>query len=294
MLTPHATKKIKKAVIPVAGLGTRFLPATKAQPKEMLTLVDKPIIQYIVEEAVLSGIEEIIFVTSANKRAIEDHFDRNFELEYRLRQKGKKVELAEMLQISDMAKFIYVRQKTPKGLGHAVLTAQELIGDEPFAVILGDDVIDARVPAIKQLMQVYEKYGDIVLGVTKVNKTHTHKYGIIDPLKIDEKVLEVKKLIEKPSASKAPSNLAVTGRYILTPEIFDFLAQQKAGTGDEIQLTDAITRYIKARVGYACVYDGQYYDCGNKLEFIKATLHFGLKRSDFKKELKRYLRQLVN
>ncbi len=287
-------KKIRKAVIPVAGLGTRFLPATKVQPKEMLTVVDKPIIQYIVEEAVQSGIEEIIFVTSANKRAIEDHFDRNFELEYRLRQKGKKTELAEMLKISDMAKFIYVRQKTPKGLGHAVLTARELIGDEPFVVIAGDDIIDSRVPAIKQLMRVYEKYEDIVLGVTKVNKKETYKYGIIDSLKIDERTAEIKKLIEKPTPSKAPSNLAVTGRYILTPEIFDFLAKQKPGAGGEIQLTDAIARYIKERVGYACLYEGDYYDCGNKLEFMKAIINFGLKRSAFKKELKKYLRQIVN
>lgn len=287
-------KKIRKAVIPVAGFGTRFLPATKAQPKEMLTVVDKPIIQYIVEEAVQSGIEEIIFVTSANKRAIEDHFDRNFELEYRLRQKGKKTELAEMLKISDMAKFIYVRQKTPKGLGHAVLTARELIGDEPFVVIAGDDIIDSKVPATKQLMRVYEKYEDIVLGVTKVNKKETYKYGIIDPLRIDEHTVEIKKLIEKPAPSKAPSNLAVTGRYILTPKIFDFLAKQKAGAGGEIQLTDAIARYIKERAGYACLYEGDYYDCGNKLEFMKAIINFGLKRSAFKKELKKYLRQIVN
>lgn len=287
-------QKIRKAVIPVAGFGTRFLPATKAQPKEMLTVVDKPIIQYIVEEAVQSGIEEIIFVTSANKRAIEDHFDRNFELEYRLRQKGKKTELAEMLKISDMAKFIYVRQKTPKGLGHAVLTARELIGDEPFVVIAGDDIIDSKVPAVKQLMRVYEKYEDIVLGVTKVNKKETYKYGIIDPLRIDEHTAEIKKLIEKPAPSKAPSNLAVTGRYILTPEIFDFLAKQKAGAGNEIQLTDAIARYIKERAGYACLYEGDYYDCGNKLEFMKAIIHFGLKRSAFKRELKKYLRQIVN
>ncbi|MFA6253231.1 MAG: UTP--glucose-1-phosphate uridylyltransferase GalU [Patescibacteria group bacterium] len=294
MMISNGVKKIRKAVIPVAGFGTRFLPATKAQPKEMLTVVDKPIIQYIVEEAVQSGIEEIIFVTSANKRAIEDHFDRNFELEYRLRQKGKKTELAEMLKISDMAKFIYVRQKTPKGLGHAVLTARELIGDEPFVVIAGDDIIDSKVPAIKQLMRVYERYEDIVLGVTKVDKKETYKYGIIDPIKIDERTVEIRRLVEKPASNKAPSNLAVTGRYILTPEIFDFLAKQKPGAGGEIQLTDAIARYIKERAGYACLYEGDYYDCGNKLEFMKAIINFGLKRSAFKKELKKYLRQIVN
>jgi UTP--glucose-1-phosphate uridylyltransferase len=294
MVTTKGLIKIRKAVIPVAGLGTRFLPATKAQPKEMLTVVDKPIIQYIVEEAVRSGIEEIIFVTSANKRAIEDHFDRNFELEYRLRQKGKNVELADMLKISDMAKFIYVRQKTPRGLGHAVLTAREVVGNEPFVVMSGDDIIDSKVPAIKQLMKVYEKYGDIVLGVTKVNKNETYKYGIIDPLKIDERTVEIKQLIEKPKAEKAPSNLAVTGRYILTPEIFDYLSKQKAGASGEIQLTDAIARYIKDHTGYACLYEGDYYDCGNKLEFMKAIINFGLKRPDFKKDLKKYLRQLVN
>lgn len=283
---------VRKAIIPVAGLGTRFLPATKAQPKEMLTLVDKPVIQYIVEEAVAAGIEEIIFITSSNKRAIEDHFDRNFELEYRLRQKHKKETLKDLLYISDMAQFIYVRQKTPKGLGHAIATARPLIGDEPFAVLLGDDVIDARVPAIKQLMQVYNRYKDIVVGVTRVPKKETDKYGIIDPIFLDEHTTEVKRLIEKPKPEKAPSNLAVTGRYILTPEIFDFLAKQKAGAGGEIQLTDAIAHYIKKRAGYACIYKGDWYDCGKKLEFIKAIINFGLKRSEFRQPLKKYLRDI--
>lgn len=285
-------KKVRKVVIPVAGLGTRFLPATKAQPKEMLPLVDKPIIQYIVEEAVESGIEEIIFVTSSTKRAIEDHFDRNFELEYRLRQKNKKAQLSEIYRISDMAKFIYTRQKTPKGLGHAILTARELIGNEPFAVMLGDDVIDAKIPALKQLLNVYYKYQDIVVGVTKVDKKDTDKYGVIDPISITQNIFEIKKFIEKPKPVKAPSNLAVTGRYILTPEIFDYLDKQKKGAGGEIQLTDAIARYIKKRAGYACLYKGNYYDCGNKLEFVKAIVNFTLKRKEFRGQLKKYLKNL--
>tara|TARA_B100001964_G_scaffold242859_1_gene318974 strand:- start:1083 stop:1940 length:858 start_codon:yes stop_codon:yes gene_type:complete len=284
--------KVRKAIIPVAGLGTRFLPATKAQPKEMLSLIDKPIIQYIVEEAVASGIEEIIFVTSSTKRAIEDHFDRNFELEYRLKQKKKQKELKEILDISDMAKFIYVRQKAPLGLGHAIYVAKEIIGDEPFAIFSGDDIIDSKIPAMKQLMKVYNKYKDIVVGVTRVDKKETAKYGIIDPLIIDKKIVEIKKIVEKPEFQKAPSNLAVTGRYILTPEIFNILARGKKGAGGEIQLTDALAEHIKKRAGYACIYDGQYYDCGNKLEFIKAIINFGLKRPEFKKPLKKYLKNL--
>ena len=284
--------KVRKAIIPVAGLGTRFLPATKAQPKEMLSLIDKPIIQYIVEEAVASGIEEIIFVTSSSKRAIEDHFDRNFELEYRLKAKKKKKEKKEILDISDMAKFVYVRQKTPLGLGHAIYVAKDIIGDEPFAIFSGDDIIDSKVPAMKQLMKVYDKYKDIVVGVTEINKKETHKYGIVDPLMIDKKTAEIKKIVEKPDIKKAPSNLAVTGRYILTPEVFDILAKVKKGAGGEIQLTDALAEYIKKRAGYACKYNGIYYDCGNKLEFIKAIINFGLKREEFKKPLKKFLKNI--
>lgn len=285
-------QKVRKAVIPVAGLGTRFLPATKAQPKEMLTLVDKPIIQYLVEEAVASGIEEIIFVTSSSKRAIEDHFDTNFELEYRLRQKGKKKELEQLLHISEIAKFVYIRQKSPKGLGHAVLIAKDLIGDEPFAVVLGDDVIDAKTPAIRQLIRVYEKYNDLVVGVTKVPRREVTKYGIIDPIMLDKFTAEIRGIVEKPRPNKAPSCLAVTGRYILTPEIFKYLARTKAGASGEIQLTDALARYIKDRVGYACLYEGDYYDCGDKLEFIKAIIKLGLQRPEFKNKLKAYLRKI--
>ena len=285
-------KKVKKAVIPVAGLGTRFLPATKAQPKEMLSIVDKPIIQYIVEEAVAAGIEEIIFVTSSTKRAIEDHFDRNFELEYRLRQKNKKDDLTDILRISDMARFVYVRQKTPLGLGHAVYVAKNLIGDEPFAVLLGDDVIDSKTPAIKQLIDVYNKYNDIVVGVTKVPKKETYKYGIVDPISINGTTSEIKRIVEKPAPGKAPSNLAVTGRYILTPDILDILAKGKKGAGGEIQLTDALAQHVKKKAGYACNYTGTYYDCGNKLEFIKAIVNYGLKRKGFKTQLKRYLKKV--
>jgi len=284
--------KVRKAIIPVAGLGTRFLPATKAQPKEMLPLVDKPIIQYIVEEAVASGIEEIIFITSQNKRAIEDHFDRNFELEYRLRQKKKKKILQELLRITDMAKFIYVRQKTPKGSGHAVLSARDLIGDEPFALFFGDDIIDSKVPAMKQLTDVYKKYQDIVIGVTKVNKRQTDRYGIIDPLPISKNIVEIKKIIEKPKPSKAPSNLAVTGRYILTPSIFKILETTKPGVGGEINVTDAIAKHIKNQASYACIYQGDYYDCGSKLGFVKAVINFALKHPEFKTQLKHYLKKL--
>lgn len=285
-------KKVRKAVIPVAGMGTRFLPATKAQPKEMLTLVDKPLIQYIVEEAVNSGIEEIIFITSTNKRAIEDHFDRNFELEYRLRQKGKKEELHELMRISEMAKFIYVRQATPRGLGHAVLMARELIGDEPFAVLLGDDIVDSRVPCIKQLIKVYERYEDMVVGVTKVERKDTNKYGIIDPKSVVGNVAEVKRLIEKPKPAKAPSLLAGIGRYVLTPEIFEILSRGKIGSGGEIQLADAIDEHAKKRSVYGCVFDGKYYDCGNKLTFVKATVDFTLKRKEFSAALKRHLKKI--
>lgn len=286
-------KKIRKAVIPVAGLGTRFLPATKAQPKEMLTLVDKPLIQYIVEEAVASGIEEIIFVTSATKRAIEDHFDRAFELEYRLRQKGKKKELAELLHISDMAKFIYVRQKTPRGLGHAIYTAAPLVDDGPFAVLLGDDIIDARRPALKQLMEVYYRYSaDVVVGCTTVAKKDVSHYGIVDPLEGRGRVVRIKRIIEKPPVGLAPSRLAVTGRYILTPGILPILARGKRGSGGEIQLTDALAEYIKNKVGYACAYEGDYYDCGNKLGFVKAIINFSLKRKEFKGQLRNYLKKI--
>jgi len=220
-------QKITKAVIPVAGFGTRFLPATKAQPKEMLPIVDKPIIQYIVEEAVAAGIEQIIFITSQTKRAIEDHFDRSFELEYRLRKKGKKKILGKMLDITDLAQFVYVRQRSPKGDGDAILQAREIVGDEPCAIFFGDDLIDSKVPAIKQLMEVYKKYGDPVVCTQEVPRETLNRYGVIGGTKIDKNTVQINEFVEKPEPSKAPSNLASFGRYIITPEIFDILAKLK-------------------------------------------------------------------
>ncbi|MFW0838137.1 MAG: UTP--glucose-1-phosphate uridylyltransferase GalU [Candidatus Komeilibacteria bacterium] len=287
-------KKITKAIIPVAGLGTRFLPATKAQPKEMLTLVDKPLIQYIVEEAVAAGIEQIIFVTSQTKRAIEDHFDRNFELEYRLRQKNKKDALKDITKISDLAEFIYIRQKTPRGLGHAIHCASPLINDEPFAVFLGDDIIAAPQPAIAQLIETYNKYEDVVLGAVEVAKDKVSRYGIIAGTKIDNNVTEVTNLIEKPTVKEAPSNLAIIGRYILRPEIMTILQDTKPGKGNEIQLTDALQTLNKSRAMYARKITGQYFDCGSKLGFLQATVHYGLEHSNHKKDFFQYLKTIIN
>ncbi|MCR4280495.1 MAG: UTP--glucose-1-phosphate uridylyltransferase GalU [Candidatus Komeilibacteria bacterium] len=281
--------KVRKAVIPVAGLGTRFLPATKAQPKEMLTLVDKPIIQYIVEEAVAAGIEEIIFVTSANKRAIEDHFDRTFELEYRLKQKDKKKELANISRISDLATFVYIRQKTPLGLGHAIATAAPLIGDEPFAVLLGDDIIDSQVPALKQLLHVYDKYEDVVLGAIKVDRENISRYGVLSTKRLENNTHQVFELVEKPSPTEAPSDLAIIGRYIMTPAIMEILKTTAPGINGEIQLTDALVALQKSKPIYAQEIDGQYFDCGDKLDFLRATVNYGLKHEDLHKGLKKYL-----
>lgn len=287
------SRTIRKAVIPVAGLGTRFLPATKAQPKEMLTLVDKPIIQYIVEEAVASGISDIILVTGQSKRAIEDHFDRNFELEYRLRQQGKHKTLTEMQAISNLANFIYVRQKRPAGLGDAIRVTRHLIGEEPFAVLLGDDIIDAKVPALRQMMRVYERYRDPVIGVTEVAAREVDRYGIIEPRIVEERVYEVRRIVEKPDARRAPSRLAVTGRYILTPEIFGLLKEIKPGRGGEIQLTDALRALLAKRNLLAYQYQGEWFDCGDKLSFLKATVHFALKHNDLAKPFKQFLRRTL-
>ncbi|HLD00002.1 MAG TPA: UTP--glucose-1-phosphate uridylyltransferase GalU [Patescibacteria group bacterium] len=283
--------KIRKAIIPVAGFGTRFLPATKAQPKEMLTMVDKPVIQYIVEEAVASGIRDIILITGQNKRAIEDHFDRNFELEYRLRQQKKDGALKEVQKISDMANFIYIRQKTPLGDGHAILAAKELIqDDEPVAILYGDDVVDARVPVLKQLIDVYEKYQDPVIGVMKVQRKNVSKYGVVDAAKLDKHVWQVNSLVEKPKPEEAPSNLAVAGRYVITPEIFWHLERVKKGKGGEIRLIDGFRSFIKKRSVYACEFEGQRFDCGDKLEFLKATVHYGLKHHEFNSDFAKYLK----
>ncbi|CDR22729.1 UTP--glucose-1-phosphate uridylyltransferase GalU [Staphylococcus argenteus] len=285
-------KKIKKAIIPAAGLGTRFLPATKAMPKEMLPILDKPTIQYIVEEAARAGIEDIIIVTGRHKRAIEDHFDSQKELEMVLKEKGKS-ELLEKVQYStELANIFYVRQKEQKGLGHAISSARQFIGNEPFAVLLGDDIVESEVPAVKQLIDVYEETGHSVIGVQEVPEADTHRYGIIDPLTKNGRQYEVKKFVEKPVQGTAPSNLAIMGRYVLTPEIFDYLKTQKEGAGNEIQLTDAIERMNNDNQVYAYDFEGERYDVGEKLGFVKTTIEFALKDNSMKEELTRFIKEL--
>ncbi|WP_461241437.1 UTP--glucose-1-phosphate uridylyltransferase GalU [Staphylococcus aureus] len=285
-------KKIKKAIIPAAGLGTRFLPATKAIPKEMLPILDKPTIQYIVEEAARAGIEDIIIVTGRHKRAIEDHFDSQKELEMVLKEKGKS-ELLEKVQYStELANIFYVRQKEQKGLGHAISSARQFIGNEPFAVLLGDDIVESEVPAVKQLIDVYEETGHSVIGVQEVPEADTHRYGIIDPLTKNGRQYEVKKFVEKPAQGTAPSNLAIMGRYVLTPEIFDYLKTQKEGAGNEIQLTDAIERMNNDNQVYAYDFEGERYDVGEKLGFVKTTIEYALKDDSMREELTRFIKEL--
>ncbi len=283
--------KIKKAVIPVAGLGTRFLPATKAQPKEMLPLVDKPVIQYIVEEAVAAGIEQIIFVTGRHKRAIEDHFDRNLELERNLEEKGKRELLETVRKISDLADFIYIRQKEPLGLGHAILTAEPAVGDEPFAVLLGDDVMVSETPAIGQLLEVYNRFKCSVIGLQKVPEEDVGKYGIVGGREVDRNVLKLDELIEKPSVEEAPSNLAIAGRYVLTPGIFDALRETPRGRGGEIQLTDALQILNSREVIYGRILEAARYDTGNKLGFLQATVDFALMRKDLREPFLEFLKK---
>lgn len=285
-------KKIKKAIIPAAGLGTRFLPATKAMPKEMLPILDKPTIQYIVEEAARAGIEDIIIVTGRHKRAIEDHFDSQKELEMVLKEKGKS-ELLEKVQYStELANIFYVRQKEQKGLGHAISSARQFIGNEPFAVLLGDDIVESEVPAVKQLIDVYEETGHSVIGVQEVPEADTHRYGIIDPLTKNGRQYEVKMFVEKPAQGTAPSNLAIMGRYVLTPEIFDYLKTQKEGAGNEIQLTDAIERMNNDNQVYAYDFEGERYDVGEKLGFVKTTIEYALKDDSMREELTRFIKAL--
>lgn len=285
-------KKIKKAIIPAAGLGTRFLPATKAMPKEMLPILDKPTIQYIVEEAARAGIEDIIIVTGRHKRAIEDHFDSQKELEMVLKEKGKS-ELLEKVQYStELANIFYVRQKEQKGLGHAISSARQFIGNEPFAVLLGDDIVESEVPAVKQLIDVYEETGHSVIGVQEVPEADTHRYGIIDPLTKNGRQYEVKKFVEKPAQGTAPSNLAIMGRYVLTPEIFDYLKTQKEGAGNEIQLTDAIERMNNDNQVYAYDFEGERYDVGEKLGFVKTTIEYAFKDDSMREELTRFIKEL--
>jgi len=284
--------KIRKAIIPVAGLGTRFLPATKAQPKEMLTLIDKPVIQYIVEEAVASGIEEITFVTSLGKRAIEDHFDRNFELEYRLRKKGKKKELGEILDISDMATFTYVRQRSPKGDGDAILSARHIIGDEPCLIMYGDDIMDSKKTSVTQLVEVYDRYQDPVIGLFRVPKKDISGYGVARVKAAEGQAVEVTGFVEKPTISEAPSNLAAAGRYIITPEIFDMLERAKPSKDGEIRLADAFIEFLRFRSMYGCIIEATRYDCGTKLGLLEAQVAFGLRHPAIGKDFKKYLQSI--
>lgn len=282
--------EVRKAVIPAAGLGTRFLPATKASPKEMLPLVDKPLIQYVVEEAVASGIEDIIVVTGRGKRAIEDHFDRSFELEENLKGNGKAQVLSQIRHISNLANFCYVRQPEALGLGHAVLCAQHLIGNEPFAVMLGDEIIDAPVPGLAQLVHIYKKRHGAVLGIREVPRHEVNRYGIIQPKSLSSGLYKVEDLVEKPAPTAAPSNLAVIGRYVLPPEIFPILRKTKAGKNGEIQLTDALKELARHSPMYAMEVKGNRYDAGDKLGFLIATVEFALKNPSFGEDFADYLR----
>lgn len=284
---------IKKAVIPAAGLGTRFLPATKSQPKEMLPIVDKPVIQYIIEEAIASGIEEILIITGRNKKSIEDHFDKSIELELELKQKGKLDLLETVRNISDMANIHYIRQKEPKGLGDAIYCARSFIGNEPFAVLLGDDIVDAQIPCLKQIIDIYDKYKTNILGVQQVPMNQVNKYGILDCEQIDNRFYKIKDMVEKPNIDKAPSDIAILGRYIITPSIFEILKNQKPGKNSEIQLTDALRVLVQKESMYAYEFEGQRYDIGDKMGFLKATLDFALKRNELKSELLDYITKTI-
>jgi len=284
--------RIRKAVVTAAGWGTRFLPATKAQPKEMLPLVDKPMIQYVVEEAVASGIKQIIIVTALGKRAIEDHFDRSLELEHALNRKGDGDLLRKVRQISELADICYIRQKEQLGLGHAILVTRDLIGNEPFAIFLPDDIIEAKVPAMKQMLEIYNRYSSSVIAVEKVAHQDTSSYGIIAPKQVEERVYQVLTLVEKPKPEEAPSNLGIVGRYILTPEIFGMLEKTTPGAGGEIQLTDGLRLLLEKQKIYAYQFEGIRYDTGTPLGFLKASVEFALNRPDIGPKFREYLRQL--
>nr|WP_295974876.1 UTP--glucose-1-phosphate uridylyltransferase GalU [uncultured Bacillus sp.] len=286
-------KKVRKAIIPAAGLGTRFLPITKAMPKEMLPIVDKPTIQYIVEEAVASGIEDIIIVTGKGKRAIEDHFDNAPELEHNLREKGKFDLLEKVQYSSELANIHYIRQREPKGLGHAVWCARHFIGDEPFAVLLGDDIVQSETPCLKQLMEQYNETGASVIGVQQVAEGETGRYGIIDPLSSMGRRYQVKNFVEKPAQGTAPSNLAIMGRYVLTPEIFMFLDKQQSGAGGEIQLTDAIQHLNQIQRVFAYDFEGRRFDVGEKFGFLQTTIEFALQNEELRKPLLELMEQMV-
>ena len=287
------SKKIRKAIIPAAGLGTRFLPATKAQPKEMLPIVDKPTIQYIIEEAVASGIEEILIITGRSKKCIEDHFDKSVELELELEKSGKEQMLKMVREISDMVDIHFIRQKEPRGLGHAISCAKTFVGNEPFAVLLGDDIVyNEGRPCLKQLIDCYNEYKTSILGVQTVNPQDVNKYGIVDGLHIEDRVYKVKGLVEKPSIEEAPTNVAILGRYIITPQIFKILEETKPGKGGEIQLTDALLKLMEEEAMYAYDFEGTRYDVGDKLGFLKATVEYALRREELRDGFIEYLNSL--
>ncbi len=285
--------RVRKAIIPAAGLGTRFLPATKAQPKEMLPIVDKPTLQYIIEEAVNSGIEEILIITGRNKKSIEDHFDKSVELELELEKAGKLDLLEEVRQISDMVNIHYIRQKEPKGLGHAIYCAKSFIGNEPFAVLLGDDIVHSEKPCLKQMIEIHNEYKTTILGVQEVPIEDVNKYGIVDAKLIDDRVYKVKGLIEKPSVDETPSNIAILGRYIINPAIFEILENTRPGKNGEIQLTDGLKALSQKEAMYAYSFEGQRYDVGDKIGFLKATVEFALRRGDLRDEFMDYLKEIT-
>ncbi|HRZ95664.1 MAG TPA: UTP--glucose-1-phosphate uridylyltransferase GalU [Candidatus Moranbacteria bacterium] len=285
--------KIKKAILPVAGFGTRFLPATKAQPKEMLPVVDKPAIQYLVEEAAAAGIEEIVFVTGRGKRAIEDHFDYSYELDHTLVEKNKHDLVKKVREVEDLAKFSYVRQPVPLGDGHAVLCARHIVGDEPVLVMFGDSLYDSEVPAAKQLIDVYEKYNDVVVGLSEVKPDEVERFGVIDGIDIGNGIYEIKKFVEKPKKEEAPSNLVAVGKYIITPEIFELLSTMKGGKSGEIRLADAFDLMLqKNRPIYGKKLDGEWLDTGEKLTFITTTIKLGIKHPEIGEKLKRFIKEL--
>lgn len=286
--------RVRKAIIPAAGLGTRFLPATKALPKEMLPIVDKPTIQYIIEEAIASGIEDVMIITGRGKRAIEDHFDKSYELEEELKKKGETKLLEIIKDISNHINVYYIRQKEAKGLGHAINCAKTFIGDEPFAVLLGDDVVDSEVPCLKQMIEIFDKYQTSIVGVQHVPYTETSKYGIVSCKAVSDRIFKVDNLVEKPAIDKAPSDIAILGRYIITPGIFECIANTQPGSGGEIQLTDALRGLIAKEDMYAYDFVGRRYDVGNKMGFLEATVEFALKRDDLKDEFSKYLKEITD
>lgn len=288
------SKKIRKAIIPAAGLGTRFLPATKAQPKEMLPIVDKPTIQYIIEEAIASGIEEILIITGRGKKCIEDHFDRSIELELELAKSGKDELLEIVNEISNMVDIHFIRQKEPRGLGHAINCARAFVGDEPFAILLGDDIVyNDEKPCLRQLMDCYDEYKTSVLGVQTVPEEHVSRYGIVEGIEIEDRVMKVKGLVEKPSVEESPSNVAILGRYIVTPKIFEILENTKPGKGNEIQLTDALLTLIQEEAMYAYNFEGRRYDVGDKQGFLEATIEYALRKPELKDDLVEYLKKII-